>query len=71
MPYRTIAEQALARWRAAQARLDTTPQHSPEWEAARTEAELAKGEYHDAVDAALREHLPGPPPFPDHDEAHR
>lgn len=63
MPYRIVAEQALARWRAAQAQLEVSPPDSPEWQAASIEAELARAAYHEAVEAASSEHLHVPPPF--------
>jgi hypothetical protein len=67
IPYRLVAEEALARWRAAHARIETIPQDSPEWQAAYIEEELAKLDYQDAVEAARRAHLPEPPPFPEED----
>jgi hypothetical protein len=63
VPYRTIAQEALERWRDAQRRLDIAPPDSPEWQQAYVDSELAKGEYDDAVREAEQRHLPVPPPF--------
>jgi len=63
MPYRTVAAAALAAWRDADKCLAECEPDSPEWHAARTDAELAKQRYQDAVAAARAEHLPEPPPF--------
>jgi hypothetical protein len=63
LPYRVLAQQALARWRAAQAQMRAAAPDSPEWLAAYVEETLAKAAYHEAVEAARREHLPEPPPF--------
>jgi hypothetical protein len=67
LPYRIVAEQALARWRAAHAKMEATSPDSPEWQAAYLEEQLAKTDYQAAVEAARREHLPEPPPFPEDD----
>jgi hypothetical protein len=65
MPYRVVAEQALARWRAAQAAMDAAAPGSPEWQRACNDVQLAKAAYQAAVEAARREQLPEPPPFPE------
>jgi hypothetical protein len=65
MPYRVVAEQALARWRAAQAAMQSTDPQSAEWHAACLEEQRAKAAYQEAVEAARREHLLEPPPFPE------
>lgn len=64
MPYRIVAEHALARWRAAQAIVDTAEHNSDEWRNAYREAEAAKAAYEAAVGAARVAQLPEPPPFP-------
>jgi hypothetical protein len=61
MPYRIIAEQALARWRASLANLDVTSPGTPEWEAARVAERRAKAAYQEAAEAARTAHLPEPP----------
>ena len=63
MPYRAIAAQALATWRAAHARMEAAVPHSDEWQAAYLDEQAAKVAYQEAADAAHREHLPEPPPF--------
>ena len=63
MPYRAIAAQALATWRAAHARMEAAVPHSDEWQAAYLGEQAAKAAYQEAADAAHREHLPEPPPF--------
>src|SRR5215204_5118690 len=65
MPYRLVAEQALARWRAAQAAMQAAEPQTDEWQAAYLEEQRAKAAYQEAVEAARREHLPEPPPFPE------
>jgi hypothetical protein len=65
VPYRVVAAEALAAWRAASARMDAASSGSPEWEAARHAVESAKAAYQAAVEAARKEHLPEPPPFED------
>jgi hypothetical protein len=65
VPYRAVAAEALAQWRAATARMEAEIVDSPEWEAARTEVEAARAAYQAAVDAAHRGNLPEPPPFDD------
>jgi hypothetical protein len=62
MPYRAIAAQALATWRAAHARMEAAVPHSDEWQAAYIEEQAAKAAYQQAAEAAHREHLPEPPP---------
>ena len=69
MPYRIAAEEALARWRAAQRKLVDASPGDPEADLAEIMLRQAKADYQAAVDAAHREHLPEPPPFPEHDEA--
>jgi hypothetical protein len=63
MPYRVLAEQALARWRAAQAQMDAALPDTPQWQAACVEEALAKRAYHEAVEAARHQHVPEPPPI--------
>lgn len=63
MPYRAIAAQALAAWRAAHARLEAATPDGDDWQAAYLEEQTAKAAYQEAVDSARREHLPEPPPF--------
>jgi hypothetical protein len=63
MPYRAVAAQALATWRAAHARMEAAVPHSDEWQAAYLDEQAAKAAYQEAADAAHREHLPEPPPF--------
>src|SRR5215204_1955791 len=58
MPYRLVAEQALARWRAAQAAMQAAEPQTDEWQAAYLEEQRAKAAYQEAVEAARREHLP-------------
>jgi hypothetical protein len=65
MPYRAVAAEALAAWRAAQARLVAAVPQSEEWQAASVDEQAAKAAYQEAADAAHREHLPEPPPFAD------
>jgi hypothetical protein len=69
MPYRAVAAQALAAWRAAHARMEAAIPQSDEWQAAYLDEQAAKAAYQEAVDAARREHLPEPPPFADAAEA--
>jgi hypothetical protein len=69
VPYRKVAEEALADWRDADRRLSRiTPDH-PDWQAIWVLRELAKARYQEAVDSARAEHLPEPPPFEDVAEA--
>lgn len=63
MPYRTIAEDALARWRAAQRQMDDSEPESPTWQEAFVEAELAKADYQQAIQDATRTHNKLPVPF--------
>jgi uncharacterized protein YdaU (DUF1376 family) len=67
MPYRIVAQAALDRWRDAERRMDQWPLDSDEWQEAYLEGELAKADYQQAIDDAIRNHKPLPPPF---DEAH-
>jgi hypothetical protein len=69
VPHRVVAEQALARWRAAHARTDVASRDSPEWQDAHHEEQLAKADYEAAVEAARQAHLPEPPPFPEEDDS--
>jgi hypothetical protein len=65
MPYRIAAQEALARWRVAQRLMDDTSPDDPSgrWQQAQVEADLAKADYQEAIEAATREHLPVPPSF--------
>jgi len=63
MPYRAVAAAALAAWRDAEQRMAALDPASEEWREHYLAGELAKVRYHDAFDAAKREHLPEPPPF--------
>lgn len=63
MPYRVIAQEALARWRDAERRKDLLTPIDPGWKAADADAERARADYQDAVEAATREHLPIPMAF--------
>jgi hypothetical protein len=63
VPYRIAAQEALARWRLANARLESAPPGTPDWTTAYLEGRLAKHQYQEAVEAARREHLPEPPSF--------
>lgn len=65
MPYRKVAEAALVDWRAADRRLAELDPGSGEYQQALLDAEVAKGRYQAAIDAARAEHLPEPPPFDD------
>ncbi len=65
MPFRAVAAQALADWRAARARMDAAIAHSPEWEAAHADGARAREAYQDAFEAAQARHVPGPPSFSD------
>jgi hypothetical protein len=69
MPYRAVAAQALADWRVAQSRMEAAVPQSDAWQAAYLDEQAAKAAYQEAVDAALREHLPAPPPFAEASEA--
>jgi hypothetical protein len=69
MPYRAMAAEALAAWRAAHARIYAAVPQSDEWQAASADEQAARAAYQEAVDAARREHLPEPPPFADAAEA--
>ncbi len=63
MPYRVIAQEALARWRDAERRRERAEAGSPDHLAAEQDAEQARRDYQDAIDAAMREHLPVPVAF--------
>lgn len=63
MPYRAIAAQALADWRAARARMEAVDPDSPEWAAAHAEELRARAAYQDAFDAAQARQTPTPPTF--------
>jgi hypothetical protein len=63
MPYRVLAQQALARWREAERRKDAAVPHSPGWEAADRDAVAARLDYMQCVEDARRELLPEPPAF--------
>ena len=65
MPYRAVAAEALAQWRAATARMEAAEVGSPEWESAHDDVETARAAYQAAFDAAQRAHLPQPPTFED------
>jgi hypothetical protein len=65
LPYRAAAQEALARWREAQSRVERHTPDSPEWRQAQVDAELAKAQYQEAFDNAHRLHLPEPPNFDD------
>ena len=63
MPYRAVAEAALARWRDAEQRKSLVEQSTEEWRQAEDDAQAAKADYEQAIEDARREHLPEPPPF--------
>lgn len=63
MPYRTIAQEALSRWRAAQRQMDDAEPESPRWREAFVAAELAKADYQQAIEDAARTHNQLPVPF--------
>ena len=65
MPYRKIAEEALAEWRDADQRLSNMTPDDPDWQSVYLLRELAKARYQEVVDSARAEHLPVPPPFED------
>jgi hypothetical protein len=69
VPYRKIAEEALAEWRDADRRLSKMTPDDPDWQSACVLRELAKARYQEAVDSARAQHLPEPPPFEDVAEA--
>jgi hypothetical protein len=63
MPYLSIAQAALDRWRAATREMDAAEAESTAWHQAFVDAELAKADYQQAVDDATRMHRPVPIPF--------
>lgn len=63
MPFRAVAAQALADWRAARARMEAAESGSPEWEAASADEQRARTAYQEAFDQARARHLEEPPPF--------
>ena len=63
MPFRSVAQEALARWRAATRIMETTDTASDAWRAAMLDAERARADYQQAVDDAIRERQPIPIPF--------
>lgn len=63
MSSRKEAAEALAAWREADRRMQELSPQDPEWQLASLDAELAKGRYEDAVEAARREQLPELPSF--------
>ena len=71
MPYRAAAQEALARWREAEARRERHTPDSPEWHQAQADADLARAQYQEAFDNARRLHLPEPPTFEDASATHR
>jgi hypothetical protein len=69
VPYRKVAEEALAQWRDADRRLSAMTPDEPDWQSVYVLRELAKATYQEAVEAARAEHLPEPPPFDEVAEA--
>lgn len=63
MPYRTIAQEALSRWRAGQRQMDEVERDSPQWHEAFLQAERAKADYQQAIEDAARTHNTLPVPF--------
>jgi hypothetical protein len=63
MPYRKVAEDALAEWRDADQRLSRMTPDDPDWQSVYVWRELAKARYQEAVEAARAAQLPEPPPF--------
>ncbi len=63
MPYRVIAQEALARWRDAERRRERSEPGSANHLAAQQDAEQARRDYQDAIEAAMRAHLPVPIAF--------
>jgi hypothetical protein len=69
VPYRKIAEEALADWRDADRRLSNMTPDDPDWQSVYVLRELAKAHYQEAVEGARAQHLAAPPPFEDVAEA--
>jgi len=65
VPYRKLAEEALAQWRDADRRLSTLTPDDPDWQPVYALRELAKATYQEAVEAARAAQLPEPPPSED------
>ena len=65
MPYRKVAEQALADWRAAERRMAAAEPESPVWQDAYMDSQMAKARYRQAVDDARKAGTPEPVPFED------
>jgi hypothetical protein len=63
MPFRVVAEAALADWREAERQLVAYPKGSPAWEEATIVAADAKARYLQAIEDARAAHTPEPPPF--------
>jgi hypothetical protein len=63
MPYRQIAEAALAEWRVAEQVLETHPEGSPEWRLAAALVEDARARYQQAIEDARATHSPESTPF--------
>ena len=56
MPYLTIAQAALDRWRAATREMDAADPESDAWKLASQRAQAAKADYLKAIDDATRTH---------------
>jgi hypothetical protein len=65
VPYKRVAEEALAEWRDADRRLSKMTPDDPDWQSVYVLRELAKARYEEAVATARAESLPEPPPFGD------
>ena len=63
MPYRQVAETALADWRAAELELADHADGSPGWLEASARAVEAKERYQQAIQDARVAHTPEPRPF--------
>lgn len=67
MPYRRLAEDVLARWRAIEMQLAKLDPMSPEADELKLDSYRLRQQYQDLIAQATAQHRPQPPPFPDHD----
>ena len=65
VPYETIAELVLARWRAVMQRLDVLGPDAAAADELRSRAAALEEEYRSLIAAAIAEDQPPPPPFPE------
>jgi hypothetical protein len=69
VPYRKVAEEALAEWRDADRRLSKMTPDDPDWQSVYVLRELAKATYQEAVESARAQRLPAPAAFEEAAEA--